>query len=324
MIIGHRRNLAYLERVLKRGTLAHAYLFAGPDSVGKRTLAVAVSRFLLCEEKRASFGEWLGNQKPCECSSCGMAEAKTHPDFIELSAGEPLVGDSSKREVGIKNIHELRRRLAGTSWRGGWKAIVIDQAHELSQEAQSALLKSLEEPRERTVFFLITDRAGALLPTIRSRALSIGFTTVGDVDFAPLLEGVPPREQEELLAIAHQRPGIFVFARDDASFRKGLVASDAKFLGVLEADLPDQFLFAEKVSRDETEERTFFTFLLEWLRTELTGKVRPLKNRVRGRSPAATQLLLKRTGEALLLLEETTANRRLLLDRVFVDLHVYS
>jgi hypothetical protein len=253
-----------------------------------------------------------------------MAEAKTHPDLIELSVGEPLVGDVSKREVGIKNIHELQRRLMGTSWRGGWKAIVIDQAHELSQEAQSALLKSLEEPREKTVFFLVTNRPGSLLATIRSRALSIGFTTVADADLLPLLKGVSVRERNELLAVARQRPGVLVRAKGEAAFYKSLVASDAKFLGVLEADLPDQFLFAEKVSRDEIEGRTFFTFLLEYLRTELIGTAWPREDQKPARSLSALQLLLRRTGEALQLLEHTTANRRLLFDRVFVDLHVFS
>ncbi|GEM_PF-1844691 len=324
MIVGHRRNLVYLERVLERGTLAHAYLFAGPDAVGKRTCAIAVSRFLLCEEKHVSFSEWLGKEEQCECASCSMAEAKTHPDLIELSLGEPLVGDALKREVGIKNIHELQRRLTRTSWRGGWKAIVIDQAHELSQEAQAALLKSLEEPREKTVFFLVTDRPGALLATIRSRALPIGFTTVADTDVAPLLKEMSVRERNELLAVARQRPGILVRAKGEAAFYKSLVARDVKFLGVLEADLPDQFSFAEKVSRDEIEGRTFFTFLLEYLRTELIRTALPGEDRKPARSLSALQLLLRRTGEALQLLEHTTANRRLLLDRVFVNLHVFS
>lgn len=314
MIIGHTRNLAYLSRVLERGTLAHAYLFQGPEGVGKRSVALAVAKALLCERQRPELDS-------CGlCGSCRHVETLTHPDLLILSPEQRLIEEESV-EIGIKNIRELARRLSLTPWAGGWRAVIIDQAERVSREAQSALLKTLEEPGSQVIFFLITSAPGALLPTITSRAVGLAFTPVDDALLGELLADVPHARRAELLGLAAGRPGMLARLIRDHGYAQALRLERAAFLKLLSSSLPEQLAAADRASREPGWLESFLTFAIGELRSRLTaaldveGATFPAGAGVWGQAE-----LLQRLGERLVTISTVPVNRRLAVDGVFVEL----
>ncbi|MGN6731308.1 MAG: ATP-binding protein, partial [Candidatus Binatia bacterium] len=154
-IIGHTKQLAILRSALSAARLHHAYLFIGPDGIGKRTAAVAVAKAIHCEENTDDF---------CGiCANCARISDGNHPDVRVI---QPLL---DKKEISIQQIREIERQLSFRSFSGRHKIAVIDPATLMNLSAQNALLKTLEEPPADSVIVLIAPNSGGLLPTVRSR-----------------------------------------------------------------------------------------------------------------------------------------------------------
>ncbi len=150
-----RPRFAELTRLADGGRLPHALLISGPRGVGKRSLADALVARTLC----ASPGE-----SACGvCHGCSMLASGYHPDLLRV---EPEEG---KRQIRIDVIREVNAFVAQTPQQGGYRVILIAPAEAMNQAAANALLKSLEEPGQRTLFVLLADIPSRLLPTIRSR-----------------------------------------------------------------------------------------------------------------------------------------------------------
>jgi DNA polymerase-3 subunit delta' len=158
-IFGHERVQGLIARGLERGRVPPALLFVGPSGVGKRTMALALGRALLCET-RGTF--------PCDrCSSCLRCLKGLHPDLFLVEA--------LTKVIKIDQVRDVVREIGSTPFEGRARAFVIDDAHELTEQAANALLKSLEEPAARSHVMLVTSAAQALLPTVRSRCQLIRF-----------------------------------------------------------------------------------------------------------------------------------------------------
>lgn len=182
---GHREQREMFRRTLQRGRFASGYLFVGPEGVGKRLFTQCLAECLLC---RHHVDEDL---KACgECPGCKPFQAGSHPDFLSLGCPE------GKRELPIELFvgPRERRGQAGLCYElslrplpGSRKIAVIDDADLMNDAAANALLKTLEEPPERAILFLIASNADALLPTIRSRCQVIRFAPLSTGDIAALL-----------------------------------------------------------------------------------------------------------------------------------------
>ena len=158
-ILGHERVQALLSRALERGRVPPALLFEGPTGVGKRTLALAVSRALLCETETTF---------PCDrCGSCTRCLKGLHPDLFLVEA--------LTKVIKIDQVRDVVREIGSSPFEARARAFVIDDAHELTEQAGNALLKSLEEPASRSHVILVTSSPQALLPTVRSRCQRVRF-----------------------------------------------------------------------------------------------------------------------------------------------------
>lgn len=160
-VLGHERIRELLGRALQAGRLPPALLFVGPRGVGKRTLATAVARALLCPDG-ASRGDACGR-----CPACHRTGKALHPD---LFLAEP---EGATLTLKIERVRELVREIDGRPFEAAARAIVIDDAHTMTEQAQNALLKSLEEPPPTSHVFLVTPSPQTLLPTIRSRCQTL-------------------------------------------------------------------------------------------------------------------------------------------------------
>lgn len=180
-IIGQDRAVAILQRALKTGRVAHAYLFTGPEGVGKRMTALALAQALNCDTPSPSpcpsplRGEGCGL-----CRSCRKIQEHLHPDVRVI---EPE-GATLK----IDQIRELQAEVALKPYEGRWKVFILDRAERMTEEAGNAFLKTLEEPAGEAVLILVTSNRNALLPTILSRCQEVHFPPLPPGPLAAFLE----------------------------------------------------------------------------------------------------------------------------------------
>lgn len=177
-LLGNEQATDFLGRTLATGKIASAYIFVGPDDVGKTTIANVFASSLLC----LNFGK--GGSLPCgQCSSCRQNQignsaglnsdlTSVHPDFHLLKRLP------DKKNISIDQIRDFIRELELSSFLNSYKIGIIKQAESLSDDAANALLKTLEEPKEKVVIILSVKEMSSIPATIASRAQIIRFYPV--------------------------------------------------------------------------------------------------------------------------------------------------
>ncbi|MEZ4225422.1 MAG: DNA polymerase III subunit [Polyangiaceae bacterium] len=180
-ILGQAPAVETLSRALRAGKLHHAYRFEGPAGVGKELTAFALARALVCEAP---------TPLACgACSACSRAATLSdeephvprHPDVVLVGRGvypSSVLGSSVTESTSI-SVEQIRRVVLTRSGypphEGRGLVFIVRDADELSIQAANSLLKTLEEPKDRTTFLLLSSRPNRLLDTIRSRTLAVRF-----------------------------------------------------------------------------------------------------------------------------------------------------
>ncbi len=180
-LVGNLVQQARLAAACDADRMHHAYLFEGPDGVGKATFAHWLARYANCES----------TARPCgACRSCHLMQSGTHPDLIVVLP-DP---EKATRTITVDQVHELMRALQLQRHSARRRFVLLDPADALNEPSANALLKTLEEPPLHTQFLLITARVASLLPTIRSRCQRVRFGPVDEPLLSAWLEarGAPP------------------------------------------------------------------------------------------------------------------------------------
>jgi DNA polymerase-3 subunit delta' len=165
-----------LRRAMAQGRFPHAFLFVGPEGIGKRAFALTLAQALLCERSPESALD------PCgECPSCLQVMADTHPDL--LLVGRP----EDKHDLPIGVIRALCLELGLKPMRGSRRVAIVDDADDLNDEAANAFLKTLEEPPPGSVLILVGTSAEVQLETVVSRCRVVRFDPLPEADLAALL-----------------------------------------------------------------------------------------------------------------------------------------
>jgi DNA polymerase-3 subunit delta' len=164
-IEGHGWAVQYLRRSLLNGHGAHAYLFAGPQQIGKALLALRLAQALVCE---------TGGPDAClSCRACKRAAKGNHPDVRSISLATQAANDkpdaAKSRVLRIETVREWQRDIDLRPFEADRRVFILDDAQALNDAAANAMLKTLEEPPPYAVLILIAQGAGDLLPTIVSR-----------------------------------------------------------------------------------------------------------------------------------------------------------
>ncbi|MEE9162227.1 MAG: DNA polymerase III subunit gamma/tau [Candidatus Neomarinimicrobiota bacterium] len=205
-LIGQSHVATTLQNALKRGRVAHAYMFTGPRGVGKTTTARILAKALNCPRS--------DGLNPCnDCKVCREISRGNNLDVLEID------GASNRR---IDEIRELREAVKYPPMSGKYRIYIIDEVHMLTTPAFNALLKTLEEPPEQLVFVLATTDPQKVPQTILSRTQRFDFRRVPTPDIAELLVKILADEQ-----IDHDAGALMILARKaEGSVRDGLSLLD--------------------------------------------------------------------------------------------------
>ena len=176
-VYGQQRAVDALRAALRGGSVHHAYLFAGPEGVGKERAAVGLAQALTCPDKPL---EGCG-----VCSSCTRIQRGSHPDVLWLMpdaerverglAGRADITGTPSRDIRVEQIRLLQERLSLRGLESPRKIVIVASAEAMNPQAQNAFLKTLEEPPSDTTLVLLCAALDRLLPTIRSRCSKVHF-----------------------------------------------------------------------------------------------------------------------------------------------------
>lgn len=188
-----------LMRTLESGSYVHAYLISGMAGMGKRTLAKLMAQYLLCEREEGT--------KPCGvCPSCIRARDDNHPDVLVVQPGKPISSqvDVGRKTIPVEDIRAVIEITGRHTFEGGRRIVIVHQADKMTTAAQNALLKTLEEPVDGTIFLLVTDAPELLLPTIVSRCRALRLHPWPDeVILSTLIRrGIPESRAREALQVS--------------------------------------------------------------------------------------------------------------------------
>ncbi|MBL7684877.1 MAG: DNA polymerase III subunit delta' [Deltaproteobacteria bacterium] len=257
-IIGHQKNIQSFIRLKSEDKIPHALLLTGPLGIGKKKVAWHFAQSLLCTEA----------SPPCEsCSACLKVQQRQHPDFIFIEPEEDVIK--------IDSIRHLKSQLSLQPFEAKFKIALIADAEAMNVAASNALLKTLEEPSEKTLLFLTSSAPYRLLKTILSRCQKMYFSPLRPEEIQSILVGRSIPVSSLLKEV--ESPGILL-SIDEAA----LVLFEEKMLPSLQShpkDLMTLLKSAEEISDEDSMQKTILYLLKKhWHRKILAS---PLPSEVK-------------------------------------------
>jgi DNA polymerase-3 subunit delta' len=217
MIIGHQNIISYLEKAVEADRLPHALIFEGPKNVGKTTVA-----------------RWLASK----LLNADEARLEVHPDFYNV------IPDGT---IGKEQIDGIISKLQFTSFSGGYKVAVVEDAHQMTIPAANAFLKTMEEPAGKSLIILITPELSRILPTIASRAVSLHFKNIQQDEMAEFLRGKGARDVKILSDVSYGRPGRAMKLMENGEWQKASRSAVKEFYNLFFAHPADRFRIANQI-----------------------------------------------------------------------------
>ena len=320
-IVGHEWAVDMLKKHVIYGTMRHAYLFAGPPGLGRRTLAIRFAQALNCQTP-------LEAGIPCgECRDCKQIEAMRHADLTVIQA------DSEGGTLKVDQIREARRSLTLKPYQANFRVALFLRFQEANDNAANALLKTLEEAPSYAVLILTADNPEQLLPTIVSRCevLRLRPLKIENVQSALENRGV---ETNQARLIAHISGGRFGYAlrliENEALLEKREERLN-DLQGLISASRVEKFAYADKLARDKESMRQAVLIWLSYWRDVMLRSAQaetPLVNvdrnleieELAGRLDLSTARGAVSNFEDVLEKMERNVNSRLLAEVLLLDL----
>lgn len=283
-LLGHETAESTLLAAYNSGRLPHAWLIAGPQGVGKATLAFRFARFLLAQGDSGGDGGGLfgAEAKPKPPSLAVLPDHPAfrlvagggHPDLLLIERGYDQKRKKFRSEIVVDDTRAIGGFLHLTASQGGYRVVIVDTADDMNRNSANALLKVLEEPPRRAVLLLLSESPGRLLPTIRSRCRLIHLNKLPEQAVLAAISRYAPEvshaDAAALAALAEGNIGraLALAAGGGLDIQRGLY----RLLGEIPAMSGESLhVFAEQLTRGEGEG---FRILSELLPNAVAAMVR--------------------------------------------------
>ena len=264
-IVGHEQIIEHLQNAITMDKVSHAYILNGPDKSGKMMIAEAFAQTLQCEAVNKKLEELAGETEserienkftaePCmECHSCKQAAGKNQPDIIYVSHEKP-------NTISVDDIRtQLNNDIVIKPYSSKHKIYIVDEAEKMNQQAQNALLKTIEEPPAYAVILLLTTNAESFLPTILSRCVTLNLKAVPD-----------EKIKKFLMAQGNVGKAIQLAASDDFNELKASALQLIKRLH--DIDLYEMTEAVKQISEYKLQINDYFDLMMIWYRDVLYYK----------------------------------------------------
>ncbi len=256
-VVGQSQAKKFLARSLAANRLAHAYLFRGPEGVGKKLFARKLAAAVNCKQNK-------GIAACGVCGSCKKMETGSHPDFLHVVP--------EKGAIKIAQVRELIKQLSFAPYEAETRLVLIEDVHTMRQEAANSLLKMLEEPPADNILILTAGTSGNVLQTIISRCQIIPFYSLTAEETQMILmqqEEEMDRETARLLArLSEGSPGkgLLFYQKDLVPLRDELVALLAKTSSSSDLNTGELLLLAERMAALKENLSHLLGLIRLWLR----------------------------------------------------------
>lgn len=311
---GHEKQWQLLKKSAELNKVSHAYLFSGKSQLGKKEMAGEFSKLLNCQSESSE-------SRPCRhCQSCLEMEKGLHPDFLRIEVKDET-GESE-----IDTIKNLAGWLCLKPGLGKRRLVVINQIQDFSFPAQSALLKTLEEPRGEAVLILISDYPELLLGTIASRVQEIKFYCLAEKKIIEFLvsQGVDKKLAGQIGYLSLGKP-LKAMSLLDSGRLKREVEKIAAFKRLLRENLAVVFKEIGKMAEENEVLSSRLESWLNILRIIFLERVGVIEEEIVSREEQITLPNLKKLilslEKASYLLSRTNASKKLVLENSILELY---
>ena len=260
-VVGHKEVIQYIQKAVTHKKVSHAYIINGQRGSGKKMLANLFAMTLQCEKQGA---------EPCgECHSCKQAITGNHPDIIRVTHEKPNTISVDDIRTQVNNDIQIK------PYSGFYKIYIIAEADLLTVQAQNALLKTIEEPPEYAVIFLLTENAQGLLPTITSRCVMLKLRNVKDKLIKMYLMDrmqIPDYQAEVCAAFAQGNLGRAIMLASSEHFNE--IKEDAVHLlqNIKDMELHEIVAAIKNISTYKLEINDYLDLMMVWYRDVLFYK----------------------------------------------------
>lgn len=257
-ILGHEQIIAHLQNAIEEDKVSHAYIFNGPEASGKMMLAEAFAMALQCE------GE---GKRPClECRSCRQAADHNQPDIIYVSHEKP-------NTIGVDDIRtQINNDIDIKPYSSRYKVYIVDEAQKMNQQAQNALLKTIEEPPAYAIILLLTTNADSFLQTILSRCITLNLKAVKEDKIKEYLMKhyqIPDYQADICVAFSQGNVGKAIQLASSEEFGE-LKASVLQLMKRLEdIDLYEMTGAVKQIAEYKLSVNDYFDLMMIWFRDVL-------------------------------------------------------
>jgi len=297
--VGNKKTVSFLQKSLERGALNHAYIFAGPQGVGKTTLAKMFAQAAIA-------GRQLDLDVAFQDKEALLDLILIEPETVEKK------GVIKTRDISIEAVRDAQQKLSLFPYHGKYKVLIVRDAHRLNNSAQNALLKLLEEPNQTSMLILVTSELDKILPTVQSRCEKISFSLVTQIELSLAFSG-EKNFATDIPILAMGRPAIAKLMLENEEQLELRRQQWQQLEKLRKGSLNEKMLLAEEFSKDVRKALDTFNAWIWLLRTDaLSNSDDGVRNK--------TYATIEKIQQSMTLLNITNANSRLLLEVLFMDI----